>query len=97
MAPFVKSLKPAVAVGLLCASLLASCSAREVTVPVEVKVPVPVLVRCDVTIPPRPEIPIAKLEPTSAPADTIRAYASSVALLKGLVIARETLLAGCAK
>ena len=66
-------------------------------VPVEVKVPVYRPVYCQT--PPRvvPELPIAGLLPTTAPADTMRAYVATVMVLKGMVRERDALIAGCAE
>jgi hypothetical protein len=63
---------------------------------VEVRVPVYEPVYCGSGTPARPALPIAGLNPNSRPAETIKAYAASVALLKGAVIQLDSLLAGCA-
>lgn len=80
-------------------ALLSGCAAAPpnpiVATPVEVKVPVLQPVYCPASWPKRPELPIAKLHHGSAPADTIRAYAASVVLLKGAVEQRELLLTSC--
>ncbi|MGH7914268.1 MAG: hypothetical protein ACREPW_06425, partial [Candidatus Binataceae bacterium] len=44
-----------------------------------------------------PALPIAGLKPGSPPADTMRAYAAAVVLLKGAVRERDAVLAGCAR
>ena len=63
--------------------------------PVEVKVPVFEPVYC--TPPPlaNPTLPISALTAASAPADTIRAYAATVVLLKGTVRERDAMIEGC--
>lgn len=66
-------------------------------VPVEVEVPVIEPVYCQPPPSRRPALPIAALTAASAPADTLRAYAATVILLKGLVRERDALIAGCAE
>ncbi|HEY2526084.1 MAG TPA: hypothetical protein VGI29_13550 [Candidatus Binataceae bacterium] len=44
-----------------------------------------------------PTLPLAALKPQSPPADTMRAYAAAVAILKGAVRERDAVLAGCAR
>jgi hypothetical protein len=44
-----------------------------------------------------PALPLAGLRPESPPADTIRAYAAAVAILKGAVRERDAVLAGCVR
>ncbi len=80
----------------LCA--LAGCGARELapSVPVRVEVPVAAPVYCSVPAMEKPALPLAALGNVSSPADTIRAYAESVAILKGAVVQRDLVLAGCA-
>lgn len=65
--------------------------------PVTVQVPVPVPVYCPVPKLGHPALPIASLTPASSPADTIRAYAASVARLKSAVLARDAVIAACSK
>jgi len=65
-------------------------------VPVAVQVPVYEPVYCQVHVGAPPGLPIASLTAKSAPADTMRAYAATVILLKGLVRERDALIAGCA-
>jgi hypothetical protein len=65
--------------------------------PVEVEVPVIEPVYCQAGKGSRPALPIATLSATSAPADTIRAYAATVIVLKGLVRERDTIIAGCSE
>ena len=65
--------------------------------PLEVDVPVLEPVYCQVSPPARPALPIATLTAGSPPADTLRAYAATVILLKGLVRERDALIAGCSQ
>ncbi|MGH7935214.1 MAG: hypothetical protein ACREQN_18890 [Candidatus Binataceae bacterium] len=64
--------------------------------PVMVNVPVYQRIYCKVPQLRRPALPIAQLTPTAMPADTIRAYAATVVLLKGAVKERDAVIAGCA-
>jgi hypothetical protein len=66
-------------------------------VPMEVDVPVFEPVYCQAPHSTRPALPIASLTPASPPADTLRAYAATVILLKGLVRERDALIAGCSE
>ena len=78
---------------------LSGCAAQPqapILTPVEVKVPVAVPVYCNVANLAKPELPLATLKADSAPDDTIRAYAATVAVLKGAVRERDLLIAGCA-
>jgi len=79
-------------------ALLGGCASTPPTImtPVEVKVPIATPVYCQVAKLDRPTLPIAALKADSAPADTIRAYAATVALLKGAVVERDAAIAGCA-
>ena len=63
--------------------------------PVMVNVPVPTPVYCDAPELQKPALALAELTPDSPPADTIRAYAASVELLKGAVIERDKIIDGC--
>ncbi len=63
--------------------------------PVMVNVPVPTPVYCDAPELQKPALALAALTPDSPPADTIRAYAASVELLKGAVIERDKIIDGC--
>ncbi len=77
---------------------VAGCSAAPappILTPLEVKVPVAVPVYCKVAKLDKPKLPIAALKADSAPDDTIRAYAATVAILKGAVRERDLLIAGC--
>jgi hypothetical protein len=63
--------------------------------PVMVNVPVPTPVYCDAPELQKPALALARLTSDSPPADTIRAYAASVELLKGAVIERDKIIDGC--
>jgi hypothetical protein len=63
--------------------------------PVEVKVPMFELAYCQVPKLTRPTLPVAALALRSPPADTIRAYAASIVLLKGAVLQRDAVITGC--
>jgi hypothetical protein len=80
------------------ALLIAGCASPlpPILTPVEVKVPVATPVYCNVGKLDKPALPLAALKADSAPADTIRAYAATVALLKGAVQERDSVIAGCA-
>jgi hypothetical protein len=69
---------------------------QPILTPVEVKVPVATPVYCKVAKLDQPQLPIAALKTDSAPDDTIRAYAATVAILKGAVRERDLAIAGCA-
>lgn len=88
-----------VAAGLGCA--LAGCAAGAaappLATPVKVEVPVLQQVPCPLPRLDDPALPLAALKLDSPPADTMRAYAASVAILKGAVRERDALLAGCAQ
>jgi len=62
-----------------------------------VKVPVSQPVYCPAPKLERPALPVAELRGDTAPADTIRAYAATVVILKGAVRERDAVIAGCAK
>ena len=64
--------------------------------PIEVKVPVATPVYCQVAKLDKPELPISALKADSAPDDTIRSYAATVAILKGAVRERDLAIEGCA-
>ncbi len=64
--------------------------------PVTVMVPVLQPVYCAAPAPRYPSLPIGKLTAGSPPADTMRAYAASVIILKGVVRERDSVIAGCA-
>ena len=64
-------------------------------VPMALKVPVFEPVYCRAPALDLPGLPIAELTTASAPAETMRAYAATVALLKGAVRERDAVIAGC--
>jgi hypothetical protein len=78
---------------------LAGCAAgagpaptvRPLMVPVLHETPCPVPALAD------PALPLKGLGPESPAADTMRAYAAAVAILKGAVRERDAVLAGCAR
>ena len=74
----------------------ARAAATPAVVPMKVSVPVPVPVYCAESAPARPALEIASLVPDSPPADTVRAYAASVVILKAAVVERDRLLRACA-
>jgi hypothetical protein len=61
-----------------------------------VKIPIATPIYCDVPALQQPPLPIARLTPDSAPADTIRSYAATVYVLKSAVVERDTILKACA-
>ena len=65
--------------------------------PLMVQVPVLHETPCPAPALADPALPIAGLVPASPPADTMRAYAAAVAILKGAVRERDAVLAGCAR
>jgi hypothetical protein len=64
--------------------------------PVPVEVPIATPVYCEAASLQKPALPIATLKAESPPADTLRAYAATVAVLKGAVQERDLVIAGCA-
>ena len=80
-------------------ALLAGCAlappAGTFPAPVIVKVPVYEAVYCTPPKLERPKLPVGALVPDSSPADTLRAYAATVVLLKGAVEERDEVIAGC--
>jgi hypothetical protein len=66
-----------------------------VATPVEVQIPVYKPVYCTAPALDHPRLPVATLAAGSAPADTLRAYAATVVLLKGAVRDRDEVIAGC--
>ena len=82
------------------ASALAACSGGPADAPLArpltVQVPMLRQIPCPAATPANPSLPIAQLTPDSPPADTMRAYAAAVAILKGAVRERDAMLAGCA-
>jgi hypothetical protein len=86
-------------VALIMTASIAGCAAtppRAILTPIEVKVPVATPVYCQVAKMNQPALPVAALHPDSAPADTMRAYAATVAILKGAVRQRDLVIEGCA-
>ena len=65
--------------------------------PMEVQVPVYQPVYCTPPTLANPKLPISALTAASPPADTIRAYAASVVLLKGAVRELDSIIQGCAE
>ena len=92
------SVKKAIAVG---AFALAGCAAgagpAPTVRPLMVQVPVLHETPCPAPALADPALPVAGLKPESPPADTMRAYAAAVAILKGAVRERDAVLAGCAR
>lgn len=84
---------------LACALAIAGCAAGAPAAPPPLMVQVPVLHQtpCPAPTLTPPALPLAGLEAGSPPADTIRAYAAAVAILKGAVRQRDAVLAGCAR
>jgi hypothetical protein len=84
---------------LACAVAIAGCAANAPAAPTvrPLMVQVPVLheTACPAPALANPVLPIAALKPGSPPADTMRAYAAAVAILKGAVRERDAVLAGC--
>jgi hypothetical protein len=74
----------------------AAIGPQPILTPIEVKVPVATPVYCQVAKLDKPELPLSALKADSAPDDTIRAYAATVAILKGAVQQRDLVLEGCA-
>lgn len=79
--------------------LLAGCALSPpffaATTPLEVKVPVYEPVYCAPPPHTNPTLPIAGLTAAAAPADTLRAYAATVVILKATVRELDSLIAGC--
>jgi hypothetical protein len=63
--------------------------------PMEVQVPVYEPVYCTPPTLANPSLPVSALTAASPPADTIRAYAASVVLLKGAVRELNSIIQGC--
>ena len=85
---------------LACAQAIAGCAAGAPAAPpppLMVQVPVLHQTPCPAPTLTPPALPLAGLEAGSPPADTIRAYAAAVAILKGAVRQRDAVLAGCAR
>jgi len=84
-------------IALIMIGTMGGCAtaAQPILTPVEVKVPVAIPIYCQVAKLDKPALPIAALKADSAPADTIRGYAATVAILKGAVLQRDLALEGC--
>ena len=100
--PLVKDARKSVTglAALACALEIAGCAAgARPAPPAPLMVQVPVLHQtpCPAPTLAPPALPLAGLEAGSPPADTIRAYAAAVAILKGAVRERDAVLAGCAR
>lgn len=65
--------------------------------PVTVKLPVYSPVYCTIPKLERPPLPVAELKSDTPPADTLKAYASTIVILKGAVDERDEVIAGCVK
>ena len=63
--------------------------------PIEVQVPVYQPVYCTPPTLANPQLPVSALTAASLPADTIRAYAASVVLLKGAIRELNSIIQGC--
>ncbi len=94
---------PPVACGAIAAlaAAIAGCAAGAAPAPavrpLMVRVPVLHETPCPVPALAHPALPITGLKPGSPPADTMRAYAAAVAILKGAVRERDAVLSGCAR
>jgi hypothetical protein len=93
------SLKPLFPSLFVCG--LCACSSavppEPVVKTVRVEVPIPQPVFCAAAVPARSPLPIAKLNPSSSPEETVREYAATVDILEGAVAARDRIIQGCAK
>jgi hypothetical protein len=95
-----RALRHAGAFGAIVAmtAAIAGCAGAEpapTVQPLMVQVPVLHETLCPVPVLTHPALPIAGLKPGSSPADTMRAYAAAVTILKGAVRERDAVLAGC--
>lgn len=61
----------------------------------QVPAPYPVMIYCQVVIPPKPDLPIGQLQSGSTADQTIAAYVDSVIILKSEVTKRDHLLQAC--
>jgi hypothetical protein len=89
----VKYLLPLILVLLIGCTVAPSTS--PMTAPIEVKVPIFEPIYCAAPKLTRPKLPVSELVLTSPAADTVRAYAASIVLLKGAVRQRDEVIAGC--
>jgi hypothetical protein len=64
---------------------------------ITVKVPMYQSVYCDPPALGDPELPVSGLRPGTAPAETMRAFAGSIVILKGAVHERDEIIKGCEK
>jgi hypothetical protein len=89
------------AIAAMAAFAIAGCAAgagpAPVVRPLMVQVPVLHETPCPVPSLTHPALPLVGLKPGSSPADTMRAYAAAVTILKGAVRERDAVLAGCAR
>ncbi len=86
----------AAAAALALAGCASGASPAPLARPLTVQVPMLRQIPCPAATLADPPLPIAQLKPDSPPADTMRAYAAAVAILKGAVRERDAMLAGCA-
>jgi hypothetical protein len=87
----------AMAAALAIAGCVAATPPAAAVRPLMVQVPVLHETPCPAPALANPALPLAALGPASAPADTMRAYAAAVAILKGAVRERDAVLAGCTR
>jgi hypothetical protein len=90
-----RSFRQSAALALLPALAACATCPPPVPRPVMVKVPIATPIYCSPPELARPALPIVALTAGSDPAETVRAYAESVAILKGAVTQRDELLDGC--
>jgi len=78
---------------------IAGCAAHQapIAIPITVELPIATPVYCSPPPLDKPVLAIAALTASSTPADTVRAYAATVAILKGAVTERDDVIAGCGK
>lgn len=83
---------------LAIAMFAAGCATPMAPAPevVTAQVPIATPVYCEVPQLTLPDLPIAALNDSSSPADCVRAYAASIAILKSAVNERQAILDGCA-
>src|SRR6185437_13933539 len=87
------------AIAAIAAVAIAGCAAGVAPTPavrpLTVQVPVLHETPCSPPTLAAPALPLGSLKAGSPPADTMRAYAAAVAILKGAVRERDAVLAGC--
>jgi len=90
--------KTLLTIAIITITAISGCATQSppILTPVSVEVPIATPVYCEAYTLEKPALPIAALKAESPPADTIRAYAATVALLKGAVEERDLVIAGCA-